>query len=226
MTAQWAVICLVSLLVVLNSIAIITLMRRASRPPADTVARLTGPPPGTRLDVGTPVEALNEGADSVMFCFISPICGECRTMLPAFAAMAGRMRVVLVSAVEEGLVRAHLAEQRIDLPLVTGPDVFDANDIPWPPYAVVTTGLGIVLAQGGANRPEQLETLLDRAAALGRLHSWPAPKRLKPGRPGRPGGMRVIIEIKVIQSQDRQVVTLPCSGRSHCAPADTKSGDL
>lgn len=167
MTAQWDVILLLSLLVVVNSAAVITLLRRAGGQPPDTPMTLRGPVPGSRLHIGTPVEAVSDGADLVVFCLISPLCGNCRVLLPAFAALAASRRVVLVSSVQESTVRAYLAEQLIDLPLVTDPDVFDANDIPWPPYAVVTTGLGIVLAQGSVGQPEHLETLLERAAALG-----------------------------------------------------------
>jgi thiol-disulfide isomerase/thioredoxin len=127
-----------------------------------------GPPPGTALDIGTPVEAVSEGADPVMFGFVSPLCPSCRSLLPVFAAMAARMRVVLVSSVQREEAQAYLDEQGIDLPLVTGPAVFDANDIPWPPYVVITTGRGIVLAQGGANRPEHIEAVLERAAAQAR----------------------------------------------------------
>jgi hypothetical protein len=166
MTAQWTVITLVAVLVMVNSVALVVLMRRAGRVPGQTLVQAYGPPPCTYLDLGTPVAPLSEGADPVMFCFFSPMCGQCRAMLPAFAAMAARIRVVLVSSVGESMARAHLAEQGIDLPLVTGPDVFDANDIAWPPYAVVTTGTGLVLAHGGADQPGQLDTLLARATAL------------------------------------------------------------
>jgi hypothetical protein len=167
---------LVAILMGVLVIAVAELVRLLSQPsghvisgggPADDVVNLRGPVPGNRLEIGTPVEAVSEGADSVVFCFISPLCGNCRALLPAFSAMAASRRVVLVSSVQESAVRAYLAEQMISLPLVTGPDVFDANDIPWPPYAVITTGLGIVLAQGSVGKPEHLDTLLERAEALG-----------------------------------------------------------
>ncbi len=167
MSAQWAVILLLSLLVVVNSVAVITLMRRASGQPADSTPTPRGPVPGSWLDIGTPVETVSEGADSVVFCFISPLCGNCRALLPTFAALSASKRVVLVSSAPQSAVRAYLAEQLIDLPLVTGPDVLDANAIPWPPYVVITTGQGIVLAQGGMARPEHLDPLLERATALG-----------------------------------------------------------
>ncbi|EQD87891.1 hypothetical protein A8924_5004 [Saccharopolyspora erythraea NRRL 2338] len=165
MTAEWAVLLLLSLLAVLNSVAAIALIRQRifAEQPASAAY---GPTPGTSLDVGVPVESLSAGADKVLFGFISPQCGHCRIMLAEFVRFSARIRVVLVSAADPQEARAHLAAHDVDLPLVTGTDVFDANDVPGPPYAVVTDGRGIVLAQGGANRPEHLEELLSRADAL------------------------------------------------------------
>ncbi|MGW1682561.1 hypothetical protein [Saccharopolyspora sp. NPDC002376] len=65
-----------------------------------------------------------------------------------------------MSSSEAGEVRDYLAELGIELLLVTGPDVFEANGVPGPPYAVVTDGSGVVLAHSGANRSDQLAVLL------------------------------------------------------------------
>ncbi|KAB2380028.1 MauE/DoxX family redox-associated membrane protein [Actinomadura montaniterrae] len=122
-----------------------------------------GPRPGTpfALDAGI-------GAPAV-FALISPACGLCRTMLPVFAEAAARRRVVLVSAADEPDVRRHLDEHGVaGLPLVIDPGVYDANGIPWPPYAVVTDAAGIVLAAGGADTPARFHALLRRADAAAR----------------------------------------------------------
>ncbi|MER5394235.1 MauE/DoxX family redox-associated membrane protein [Saccharopolyspora sp. NPDC002686] len=119
-----------------------------------------GPVVGRRFEIGAEVSDFAGGGDRVLFAYISPLCGACRSVLPDFRAAADLLPVVLVSSSEAGEVRDYLAEQGIDLPVVTGPDVFEANGVPGPPYAVVTDGSGVVLAHSGANRPEQLAVLL------------------------------------------------------------------
>ncbi|MBB6345936.1 hypothetical protein FHU36_002445 [Nonomuraea muscovyensis] len=112
----------------------------------------SGPRPGSRFALsGAPEPA----GDRVLYALVSPGCGLCGAMLPEFAATAARMEVVLVSAVD-GYGGA-------GLPVVVDPDVFDRNDIPWPPYAVVTGRDGTVLAGGGAAGPAELERVLARA---------------------------------------------------------------
>ncbi|SDZ26912.1 Methylamine utilisation protein MauE [Saccharopolyspora shandongensis] len=122
-----------------------------------------GPARGAVLAIGADVAAFADGGDRVLFAYISPLCGHCRLMLPEFGAAARKLPVVLLSNGAPDEVRDYLDRQGVSLPLVTGPDVFDANNVPGPPYAVVTTGSGVVLAQGGANRPEQLASLLAEA---------------------------------------------------------------
>lgn len=95
-------------------------------------------------------------------------------MLPEPGAAAATLPVVLLSADGPKEVRECLDGQEISLPLVTGPDVCDVNSVPGPPYAVVTTGSGVVLSHGGANRPEQLASLValpgaDCGIPIGRL---------------------------------------------------------
>ncbi|HEU5026079.1 MAG TPA: MauE/DoxX family redox-associated membrane protein [Spirillospora sp.] len=119
------------------------------------------PPAGPRP--GTPFALDAEIGAPAVFALISPACGLCRTMLPVFAETATRRRVVLVSAADEHDVRRHLDEQGAGLPLVVDPGVYDANGIPWPPYAVVTDADGTVLAAGGADTPARFHALLRRA---------------------------------------------------------------
>jgi hypothetical protein len=170
-SAQWAAILLLSLIAAGNSVGTILLIRRLRQPLAaaaggQAAARPGGPLPGTQVFVGAPVTALSDGADLVVFGFISPECELCKAMLPEFAALAGRERVVLVGAGGQDATAAYLAGRGIRLPLVTHPDVFDANDIPWPPYAVVTSRTGVVLAAGNTPRGDHLAALLGRARTL------------------------------------------------------------
>ncbi|GAA3587942.1 hypothetical protein GCM10022419_082770 [Nonomuraea rosea] len=125
---------------------------RSSAPPAP------GPRPGDRFVLSAP-----PAGHPVLYALISPSCGLCSAMLPAFAAAASRMDVVLVGAASEEEVRAYLDGHGVDLPLVIDPGVFEANDIPWPPYAVLTGRDGVVLAAGGAADPVRLTELIDLA---------------------------------------------------------------
>lgn len=118
-----------------------------------------GPRSGTRFTLAVPVETATAGTPT-LFALVSPACGLCTAMLPAFVAARGRMRVVLVSADEEPAVRAYLGDHGVDLPVLIDPDVYDDNGIPWPPYAVVTDGAGMVLAADGADSPDRLGALL------------------------------------------------------------------
>lgn len=114
-----------------------------------------GPRPGARFALtGAP----EPGAERVLYALVAPGCGLCGVMLPEFAALSGRMEVVLVSAVD--------GYGGGGLPVVVDPDVFDRNDIPWPPYAVVTGRDGTVLACGGAAEPAELERVLARAETV------------------------------------------------------------
>ncbi|MER6992136.1 MauE/DoxX family redox-associated membrane protein [Saccharopolyspora hirsuta] len=138
------------LVVVFGTAALVS--HREGQPPAPVVGR--------RIEIGADVSAFADGGNRVLFACISPLCGACRAMLPVFRAAADRVPVVLVSSGDPGEVRDYLAAQGIELPLVTGPDVFEANGVPGPPYIVLTDGTGTVLAHSGANRPEQVADLI------------------------------------------------------------------
>ncbi|WP_433475407.1 MauE/DoxX family redox-associated membrane protein [Spirillospora sp. CA-142024] len=145
------------------ALALVVAIPRMFRPARPSPAETSGPPgprPGTRFALADGPETMTAAEGPTLFALVSPTCGLCTTMLPAFTEAAGRMRVVLVSAGPPGEVRAHLAAHGIGLPLVIDPDVYDANGIPWPPYAVVTDPAGTVLAADGADTAPRLATLL------------------------------------------------------------------
>ncbi|MFG2003608.1 MauE/DoxX family redox-associated membrane protein [Spirillospora sp. NPDC048911] len=125
-----------------------------------------GPRPGARFTVTA--APLRRAGDTrpTLYALISPDCGTCTAMLPAFSAAAPATRVVLVSAAGERPVREHLAAHGVaDLPLAIDPDVYEANDIAWPPFVVITDVEGTVLAAGGADTPQRLDSLLRRVTS-------------------------------------------------------------
>ena len=174
MSAQWAVIGGLSLIVAVDSVAIIALTRQIGllhlkirSGPQERAVR--GPQHGARLRLDLPpdIQANGSGPGLVLFGFISPHCGGCAAMLPAFADIASRLpageRVVLASEADEARTRAYLTNHGIALPLVTGPHLLRANEIPSTPYAVAADLAGTVLAAGPVVTAAQLGDLLRRA---------------------------------------------------------------
>ena len=78
-------------------------------------------------------------------------------------------RTVLVSDADEVKTRAYLGRHGVTLPLVAGPGLLQANDIPGTPYAVVTDRAGTVIAASAAFSAGQLETVLDQARQASRV---------------------------------------------------------
>jgi hypothetical protein len=149
--------------VFLGLIGAVTRLGHARISSHDDSSHARGPRPGMRFALAAPLET---AAGPTLFVLVSPACGACTAMLPTFLSTATKTRVVLVSAAEEETVRAYLSAHGIDLPLLIDPDVYDANDIPWPPYAVITDAAGTVLAAGGADSPRRLDVLFLRSRDL------------------------------------------------------------
>jgi len=186
MTALWTVTVLLTVLVAVDSVAVIALTRqvgllhlRFGQPPdsrarpgpggsPEPIAR-PGPQVGTRLRLDVPRDAAgNDTAPGLfLFGFVRPACDGCTAALPAFASVAsglpGDEIAVIVSDADEAVTRRHLAGHGIALPLVTGPHVLRANGISTIPYAVVADRDGNVMAAGPATGTEQLLALLGRA---------------------------------------------------------------
>ncbi|GAA2206694.1 hypothetical protein GCM10009850_021520 [Nonomuraea monospora] len=106
------------------------------------------------------------GPEPVLYALISPACRLCTGVLPALVEAARQVNVVLVTAADAEEARRYLAGHGVKLPLVVAPDVFEANDIPWPPYAVVVGRDGRVLAAGGVPTPADVASLVTRARAI------------------------------------------------------------
>ncbi|MFB4263142.1 MauE/DoxX family redox-associated membrane protein [Nonomuraea sp. GTA35] len=135
--------------------------------PALLPARISSPalPPGPRPGEPFILSGRQAGPrpEPVLYALISPACGLCTGVLPALTDAARRMNVVLVTAADAEEARPYLAGHGVDLPLVVDAGVFEANGIPWPPYAVVTGRDGRVLAAGGVPAPADVASLLARA---------------------------------------------------------------
>jgi len=175
MTALWAVIVLLSVIVAADSVAIIGLARQvgvlhlragqqgaASRPRAPA-----GPQPGSSLRLDVPSGLIGSQHELILYGFVRPECGACAAALPAFtevaAGLPGNERALLVSDRDQARTRAFLAANGVSLPLLTGPQLLRANGIPATPYAVVADRAGRVIAASTASSAEQLAAVLRRA---------------------------------------------------------------
>ncbi|TYB69223.1 hypothetical protein FXF51_08290 [Nonomuraea sp. PA05] len=137
------------------------LLAPALLPAKSAVAVPPGPRAGDRFVLsGRPAEP---GSEPVLYALISPACRLCTSILPALIEAALTVNVVLVTAADAEESRRYLAGHGVRLPLVVAPDVFEANDIPWPPYGVVVGRDGRVLAAGGVPAPADVAALVTRA---------------------------------------------------------------
>jgi methylamine dehydrogenase accessory protein MauD len=104
--------------------------------------------------------------------FISPGCPVCREVLPSLpvAARVGGMQPVVVSDAEDP--RDAVPDGGTISPVVLGPNVARAYNVPGTPYAVALDRMGVVRAKGTINNLEQLEGLVDTARR--RLEEAPA----------------------------------------------------
>ena len=194
MTALWAVIAALTALVVLNAVATMALARQVGllhlrvRPlPSTRVAY--GPPVGAPLVLDGLSGSAPPGVERLLVGFISPNCGTCTALLPAFRALASELpreeRLVFASDVEADRVRAHLDRYGVSLPVLSDANALRGNNVPGTPFLAVTDATGVVLAAGAVHNLEQIEYLVE----LGRGDRGPqlAPPPLPtPSRPATP----------------------------------------
>jgi hypothetical protein len=173
-TALWTVIALLSVIVVVDSVAIIALTRQIGLlhlrgGPQHAPQGRRGPQAGRRLQLDVPpaISGNGSGPELVLYGFVRPECGSCAAALPAFTSVASALRAseraVLVSDADEARTRDYLTRHGVTLPLVTGPQALQANDIPGTPYAVVADRAGHVIAASAAFSAEQLEAMIGQA---------------------------------------------------------------
>jgi len=179
-TPLWTVITLLSVIVAVESGAIIALTRHGGllhRParvwpapgPQLRPGRQSWPGPqrGSRLRLDVPPGLIGSQHELILYGFVRPGSGTGPAALRAFTSVAaelpGNERALLVSDGDEATTRAYLAEHGVSVPLLVGQQQLQANDIPGTPYAVVTDRAGIVITAGAAIAEAHLEELLSQA---------------------------------------------------------------
>ena len=187
MTALWTVIVLLSVIVAVDSLAVIALARqvgllhlRAGQRPAPLPRSRPGPQPGSSLRLDVPPGLIGSQHELILYGFVRPECGACASALPAFtevaAGLPGNERALLVSDRDEARTRAFLAANGVSLPVLTGPHLLQANGIPATPYAVVADRVGRVIAASTASSAEQLAAVLGEARHSGQITRASAPE--------------------------------------------------
>ena len=120
MTALWTVIVLLSVIVAVDSLAVIALARqvgllhlRAGQRPAPLPRSRPGPHPGSSLRLDVPPGLIGSQHELILYGFVRPECGACASALAAFtevaAGLPGNERALLVSDRDEARTRAFLA---------------------------------------------------------------------------------------------------------------------
>lgn len=130
-----------------------------------------GPPLG---EAPEPIDALDlDGASvtvggpgvSQLLLFVSPGCPVCREVLPSLpaAAQAGRLAPMVVADVPREEAAEAYGHERVEAPIVPGPEIAREYGVPGTPYAVILDVMGVVRAKGTVNNLEQIEGLVDTA---------------------------------------------------------------
>jgi hypothetical protein len=187
MTALWTVIVLLSVIVAVDSLAVIALARqvgllhlRSGQHPAPLSRSRPGPQPGSSLRLDVPPGLIGSQHELILYGFIRPECGACASALAAFTEVAAGLpvneRALLVSDRDEARTRAFLASNGVSLPVLTGPHLLQANGIPATPYAVVADRVGRVIAASTASSAEQLAAVLGEARHGGQITRASAPE--------------------------------------------------
>lgn len=164
---------LLVILTVANTLAIIALTRQVGilhlrARPLPALESEEGPIIGSRVQLNGFREAIQHygGRNGhVLVGFVSPSCRLCHPLLPAFDALRRQIRTVLVVDGSESRAAEYLRGQQVHAPHIAYPGVFLENSIPGTPFAVVTDVDGTVRAAGGVNSLEQIEYLVQAAAA-------------------------------------------------------------
>lgn len=175
MSSVWLLLGLTSLLTVLNSVAVIGLIRQIGVlhlriEPIPGLEGFGGPEPGTRVSFDKPpVELPGISADAQRFIlgFFSPTCSVCGPLVSALRSVAGSLNddeeVILVTDAEPSRASEYLRGKRASLPLIAEPDSFRHNNVSSAPFLVVTDREGVVEASAVVNTLEQIEWVVDQA---------------------------------------------------------------
>ena len=172
-----AALVLVGLLTILNSVAVIVLIRQVGLlhlriQPVEGLQSEDGPSIGDHISFEsvdwTHIGALVPRAERVVLAFISPTCSICAPLLPGLRSISRTFRaeaLVVVSDTDSGRLREYLDGKRLNAPAVAEPGAFRENRVPGAPWIVVTDPVGEILASRGVNTFEQIELLVAEAAS-------------------------------------------------------------
>ena len=179
LTVQWTVILLLSIIVALDTVAVVALVRQIGllhlRLAPVPALQGDGPEPGSDLQLGPAAQKVLErkSVDRLIVGFISPTCSLCAPLVPAFNTLARSLSstedVILLTDADEIRTREYAGSKRIAVPILSDPDAFKGNRIPGAPFVVVADGARKCLAAGGVNTLEQVELLLEEARERERL---------------------------------------------------------
>jgi methylamine dehydrogenase accessory protein MauD len=142
-----------------------------------------GPPLG---EAPPPIEARDTEGESAtiggpgmpqFLLFVSPDCLICRSVLPSVPVVARVAKLVpyVVSDAADEQPAGDYRSVRGAARVIIGPEIAEKYGVPGTPYAVVLDASGVVRAKGTVNNLEQMEGLVDTAAA--RLRDALAPAR-------------------------------------------------
>jgi hypothetical protein len=172
-TTQLAVV-LIGTLCVLNTVGVVALVRQVGVlhlriAPVAGMQGAGGPSYGAELELPAPLSELtHKEATRYLVGFVSPSCGICGPLTTAFGQIAksaaADTAVLLVVDAGERDAEQYLQSKGVSfLPHIANSASFNAN-VPGAPWAVVTDGLGTVMASGGVNTLDNVEEMLAQAA--------------------------------------------------------------
>ena len=177
MSATQLVVALLAILTVLNSVALVGVVRQIGLlhvrvRPFGALQTGTGLLPGAKVvlpGAETALADLPVEVSRVIFAFVSPTCRLCEPLLPSFRVLAregnGRDAIFLVTDVAHDRAETYFKEKRLHLPVIAHEEAFRTNGVAGAPFVAVTDRGGIVLSSGGVNSLEQVEMLLDASRA-------------------------------------------------------------
>lgn len=176
MSLQWLVIVLLSILVALDSLAVIGLVRQVGVlhlrvPNSRPLQGIGGPEVGAEMILENAPWRLtpNVGPERYVLLFVSPNCKVCGPLLPGFDSRASHARLdehlLLVIDATSDAANQYVREHGVRVGVLANVGCLERNAVPGTPFVVLTDSAGAVITSGAVNTLDQLETLIDQAAA-------------------------------------------------------------
>ncbi len=176
MTILQVSVILVGILCVLNTVAVVALIRQVGVlhiriAPVGGLTGAGGPAYGSQLQLPAALNKLTR-TDAARYAvgFVSPTCGVCGPITSSFGRIAKSSRtdtaVLLVIDASEKDAREYMRTKGVtSLPYLADKTSFRDN-VPGAPWAVITDGSGKVIVSGGVNTLDNIEEMLDQADDL------------------------------------------------------------